>query len=124
MKLADNTEKLSPLFADCSKLIDTKSGGVIRLSDTTSQLPGLYDCIWIIKRPARKNPDGLLLRLTDIGLGEGQYNMLLILINSFRIRIFLDPETVISSILYPFSYLGYKIGLLIYNYYNWTSYQR
>ncbi|KAK3085237.1 hypothetical protein FSP39_000377, partial [Pinctada imbricata] len=56
---------------NCTMLIDSRSGGVIRLQDTVSQLPGLYDCIWIIKRPARKNPDGLLLRLTEMALGEG-----------------------------------------------------
>ncbi|XP_062574232.1 uncharacterized protein LOC134236071 [Saccostrea cucullata] len=56
---------------NCSKIMEYKSGGVINLDYLTPRLPGMFDCIWIIRKPAKKNPDGILLRLTEIVFGQG-----------------------------------------------------
>lgn len=59
------------LFPDCSKIIEHSSGGVLNLDYLTPGLPAMFDCIWIIRKPAKKNPDGILLRLTEIVFGQG-----------------------------------------------------
>ncbi|XP_056009115.1 cubilin-like [Ostrea edulis] len=56
---------------NCSKIIEYKSGGVLNLDYLTPSLPRMFDCIWIIRKPAKKNPDGILLRLTKIAFGQG-----------------------------------------------------
>lgn len=58
-------------FPDCSKIIEHSSGGVLNLDYLTPGLPAMFDCIWIIRKPAKKNPDGILLRLTEIVFGQG-----------------------------------------------------
>nr|XP_022335809.1 uncharacterized protein LOC111132304 [Crassostrea virginica] len=56
---------------NCSKIIEHQSGGVFNLDYLTPRLPAMFDCIWIIRKPAKKNPDGILLRLTEIVFGQG-----------------------------------------------------
>lgn len=56
---------------NCSKIIEHSSGGILNLDYLTPGLPAMFDCIWIIRKPAKKNPDGILLRLTEIVFGQG-----------------------------------------------------
>lgn len=56
---------------DCSVKLDQRHGGILALSDVMKVTPGIYDCIWILKRPHGRPSDGILVRLVDIKLGEG-----------------------------------------------------
>ncbi|XP_069113008.1 suppressor of tumorigenicity 14 protein homolog isoform X1 [Argopecten irradians] len=56
---------------NCSSFIPAKTGGKLEIGHAFPSLPGVYDCIWIIRRPTSKHMQGLLLRLTDYSLGNG-----------------------------------------------------
>ncbi|KAJ8303372.1 hypothetical protein KUTeg_019768, partial [Tegillarca granosa] len=56
--------------SDCSLMINSKPGGRIELNHEVLQLPGLYDCVWVIQPDKNKLPDGIVLRLEEVFMGE------------------------------------------------------
>ena len=49
-----------------------QGGGMIDFTGATAS-PNLYDCVWVIKRHSSNNKaDGVVLRLTEVLLGDGQ----------------------------------------------------
>lgn len=84
------------LFTDCSKIIEYKSGGVLNLDYLTPSLPRMFDCIWIIRKPAKKNPDGILLRLTKIAFGQGNIMILVLKIQYIHLYNIYECNAVIK----------------------------
>jgi hypothetical protein len=62
--------------------LDRKPGGKLELSHVITSFPGIYDCIWIIRRPQGRKTDGILLRLVDIVIGEGLFFFVFFVLNA------------------------------------------
>lgn len=56
---------------DCSETYLLQNGGTIEFQTDPNKLPQWYDCVWTIKRYISNFPDGVILRLAEIQLGEG-----------------------------------------------------
>ncbi|XP_067651842.1 suppressor of tumorigenicity 14 protein homolog [Haliotis asinina] len=74
-------------LTDCSRTYAMRSGGMIDFTGSMSHpgQPNFFDCVWIIKRyPGEDRPDGVMLRMREVLLGDGwlQYGKL----NSLEIR--------------------------------------
>lgn len=64
-------------ITDCSAFYPMRGGGMIDFTGATTS-PSLYDCVWVIKRQSSDNrADGVVLRLTEVLLGDGMYKVLL-----------------------------------------------
>ena len=90
-------------ITDCGEAFLLRSGGIILFDgENTSDLPQFYDCVWTVKRHISNYPDGLLLRLDDVSLGEGIYKVLTYNIDTCSLLLYL--KTLSLLITHTFTY--------------------
>ncbi|KAK3579190.1 hypothetical protein CHS0354_022727 [Potamilus streckersoni] len=68
--VAGSTWADKPL-TNCSSTYLMQSGGIIKFSGVSSRIHQFYDCVWTIKRYIANNPDGVIVRIDKIILGDG-----------------------------------------------------
>lgn len=61
-------------LTDCSDSYILSAGGAINFHTDPSKLPQWYDCVWTVKKVMSGYPDGVIVRLDDVNLGEGESN--------------------------------------------------
>lgn len=61
----------SIFFVDCSETFLLKTGGTIEFQTDPTKIPQWFDCVWTVKRYITNFPDGAILRLAEVQLGEG-----------------------------------------------------
>ena len=57
---------------DCGETFLLQTGGIIKFDVPLLDYPQWFDCIWTVKRYITNYPDGVILRVQEIKMGDGE----------------------------------------------------